>query len=522
MKKLISILLTVILICSIAIVPASAASSADSGVSDFVTRLYSICLDREPDAAGHSDWTSKLLNNQITGAEAAYGFIFSPEFQNKNVSNEQYVELMYNCFFGRSSDAEGKTNWVNSMNSGATRQEIFAGFANSREFDELCASYGIMRGSYDPATGIFSLTANRSQIEAFVTRLYNVCLGRSPEADGLNDWVNRLANKEISGTEAAYGFFFSNEYKSKNRSDSDFLDDLYNCFLGRAADADGKASWANELYFTYGGISADCRVFNGFSQSQEYTNICNSYGIDRGEAISTTESARGGVTVTPTTAPRPVINSYADELEYARQCGYELVTIDCGSIDQYTVLYDGSLFRDFDQNGLHAEICIPSNQYVLNNGKVTWTIYGEYAPIADVQYMQNMINDYRVQNGVNALPLCTNQADVDYFRARAAELTIYFNHERPNGEMSGPNVTTASVGLGAYNAFYNSPGHRKAWTATWVDTRTNGEITSAYISGFTRYTFNYETNTFFVISSGTVQGFVAENWETPGNLDRYR
>jgi len=268
-------------------------------------------------------------------------------------------------------------------------------------------------------------------------------------------------------------------------------------------------------------MSADCGVFNGFSQSQEYTNICNSYGIDRGGAIITTERARSGATVTPTPATRPVINSYADELEYAGQRGYELVTIDCGSIDQYTVLDNGSLFRDFDQNGLHAEICIPSDQYVLNGNNVTWTIYGTYASNADVQAMQDMINVYRVQNGVTALPLCTNQADVDYFRTRAAELTVYFNHERPNGENSRPNITTGRVGSEAYSAFYNSPGHRNVWTATrTIYLSPNGEITSAYISGFTRYTLNCETSVFSVIGRrGTIQGFIAENWGTPGTRE---
>lgn len=86
MKKFLSFLLTVILVFSIAAYPASAGSS-DEGVGDFVTRLYSICLNRRPDQNGYSDWTSKLIRNEITGSEAAYGFIFSPEFQNLDVTN---------------------------------------------------------------------------------------------------------------------------------------------------------------------------------------------------------------------------------------------------------------------------------------------------------------------------------------------------------------------------------------------------------------------------------------------------
>ncbi len=538
MKKLLTIVMAISMILGTMSPPVSASTNvtvnytitqttAAQGVQDFVTRLYNVCLDRDPDTDGFNNWCNRLSSYEISGSEAAYGFIFSSEFQNKSVTNEQYVELMYNCFFGRASDSAGKAHWLNAMNNeGMTRTQLYAGFTNSQEFDNLCASYNIMRGQFNPTSpdgGFFSNTANRAQIEAFVTRLYSVCLGRNPDTDGLNDWTNRLANREISGTEAAYGFFFSTEYRNKNRSNSDFLDDLYNCFLGRTADTDGKNSWMTQLGLSYNGMSADCSVFNGFSQSQEYTNICNSYGIDRGGAIITTTRARSGaaVTPTPTTSRCPTFNSYAEEVEYARQCMYDVVTIDCGNLDQYTELSDGSLFREINRNGIHAEITIPNNPYVITNGRVSWTIYGKFAPSGYVQDMHDMINDYRVQNGVNALPFCTNQADLDYFRTRAAEVSVFFTHERPNGEHSRPNITSASAGLGAYNAFYNSPGHRSKWTATYTTLRDNGEVTAACIASFTRYLVNYETGTFRSYSTGTVQGFVAENWETLDNMARY-
>ena len=110
---------------------------------------------------------------------------------------------MYSCFFGRASDPEGKSDWVGKLNSGITRKDLFAGFANSREFDELCATYGIMRGSYDPARNSFALTPNRAQIEAFVTRLYDTFLNRLPDEAGLNDWVDQIAAGKITGSQAA-------------------------------------------------------------------------------------------------------------------------------------------------------------------------------------------------------------------------------------------------------------------------------------------------------------------------------
>ena len=55
------------------------------GVGGFVNRLYHICLDRNPDEKGYQDWINGLKNGERTGIKTAYGFIFSPEFKNKNL-----------------------------------------------------------------------------------------------------------------------------------------------------------------------------------------------------------------------------------------------------------------------------------------------------------------------------------------------------------------------------------------------------------------------------------------------------
>ena len=46
-------------------------------VSDFVTRLYEVCLDRKPDAKGLAGWCAQLRAGTKTGTQVAYGFIFS-------------------------------------------------------------------------------------------------------------------------------------------------------------------------------------------------------------------------------------------------------------------------------------------------------------------------------------------------------------------------------------------------------------------------------------------------------------
>lgn len=116
------------------------------------------------------------------------------------------------------------------------------------------------------------------QVEAFVTRLYENVLGRQPETDGKNYWTSELLNQRKTGASAGYYFVFSAEYKQRNTSDSEFVEMLYIVFLNRGSDAEGKAFWLDTLQQ---GMSREY-VFRCFAHSQEYTQICNSYGIDRG------------------------------------------------------------------------------------------------------------------------------------------------------------------------------------------------------------------------------------------------
>ena len=253
-------------------------------IQKFVKRLYSICLGRSADSSGLADWTRQLILGKTTGVKTAYGFIFSDEFKNKNLCDSCYVEFLYEAFLGRSSDSAGKATWVNALASGKTREEVFNGFAMSREFAKICAQYHITQGSAisvpsvgTTASGKCSYCGNSENVKNFVTRLYNVCLNRNPDAQGLANWCKKLQMGTSSGSAVALGFIFSTEFKGKNYSNSEFVDKLYQALFGRNADAAGKAGWVAKLNAGASRMS----VFNGFIGSSEFTNLCNSYGIKK-------------------------------------------------------------------------------------------------------------------------------------------------------------------------------------------------------------------------------------------------
>ena len=112
----------------------------------------------------------------------------------------------------------------------------------------------------------------------FVVRMYEVVLNRTPDKDGLNYWVDSLMSNERAAGEIVDGFFNSDEYKNSGKSNEEIVQDCYHAMLNRDADEGGQEYWENRLNV---GMTAQT-VLNGFVGSQEFMNLCDSYGIDYG------------------------------------------------------------------------------------------------------------------------------------------------------------------------------------------------------------------------------------------------
>lgn len=110
---------------------------------NFVKRLYTKVFNRPADTAGLNDWTDKLVKGKVTGGEAVRGFIQSKEFANRNVSDSEYVDILYRTLFDREPDPSGKQNWMDALNTGMSRTFVLKGFIDGVEFDALCKGYGI-------------------------------------------------------------------------------------------------------------------------------------------------------------------------------------------------------------------------------------------------------------------------------------------------------------------------------------------------------------------------------------------
>lgn len=243
-----------------------------AGLEGYVDRLYQLCLNRKPEPAGQADWIDRLYRGKATGAQAAFGFFFSDEFKLWNTTDEEYVELLYNVMMGRASDAAGKADWVYKLHNGVGREGVFRGFAQSREFEMICASYGIEQGT----VSVSEARDKNFGLTTFIARLYTRALGRTYETAGLNDWCGRI----LTGSWTVYdvstkGFFHSTEFYNRNLSDDQYVKVLYRTFLDREYDRAGYDDWMNRLA---AGASRD-EVLAGFSNSREFAELMKSYGL---------------------------------------------------------------------------------------------------------------------------------------------------------------------------------------------------------------------------------------------------
>lgn len=242
-------------------------------ITAFVKRLYTVCLGRNYDSAGLSDWVSRLNTHRETAAQVAYGFFFGEEFKMKNLSDREYVEVLYRTMFDREGDPAGMADWLDKLENGMSRLYVYRGFAESQEFQNLCDRYDVTRGSVQ-------VTAWRDRnvgATGFIARLYTKMLGRSFDEDGLEYWCHYYLTGQRSIEDiASDGFLHSEELRMQNLSDEEFVKRMYRTFLNREAEADGLSYWLLQL--RTGAKNRDTLVY-GFTQSPEFAQLKAHYGL---------------------------------------------------------------------------------------------------------------------------------------------------------------------------------------------------------------------------------------------------
>lgn len=232
----------------------------------FVQRLYYYGLGRTADEAGLKDWVHRLDTKAENGGQVAMGFLFSEEFLNKNMTDEQFVNTLYHVFLGREGDAEGVKYWQNKLKIGKSRLDVMNGFSGSEEFSVLCKRCGFTAGQVPSR----EMRDQNEAVTAFVSRLYGNALGRTYDVDGLNDWCGRIIRRQMTAKDVAvHGFFDSVEFENKHTTDEEFVTILYHTFLDREPEKQGYDDWCRKLRKGY----SREQLVRGFAASAEFTGL---------------------------------------------------------------------------------------------------------------------------------------------------------------------------------------------------------------------------------------------------------
>lgn len=247
-------------------------ASKNAKIEAFVDRLYTKVLQREYDDSGLKYWVDELVSGAQSGAEVAGGFFFSPEFKQRNLSNQEYVRMLYQVMMNRTADQNGLDYWLGLMDNGFGRAGVFREFVASAEFHNICENYGIKAGTYE-VTG----SSRNAGLSAFMSRLYTKAMGRPYDQDGLDYWCEEISNGTYTLMQVSTEqFFHSEEFQNKNLDNTEYVKVLYRTFFGREYDQEGLNYWIAQMI--YYGRDRDY-VLNEFANSKEFAIIKAQYGF---------------------------------------------------------------------------------------------------------------------------------------------------------------------------------------------------------------------------------------------------
>jgi hypothetical protein len=256
--------------------PSSPTNVAVSGTGEksLVTHFYEAILGRAPDSSGKTFWAGEAQRMSGLGANVnevwyamAMNFYFSSEYLARGRDNTGFVSDLYKTFFNRAADSSGLAYWVGQLNNGVPREVVLVSFMLSPEFTSF-------------AQGVFGNTAARAEVD-MVMDFYRGLLARMPDTGGFNFWVGQFRTAQCQGQQAVYdkvesissSFVNGSEYGGRNRSNAQYVGDLYNTFLRRGGDEGGVKFWIAELDANHR-TREDVR--QQFKASSEFTNRVNS------------------------------------------------------------------------------------------------------------------------------------------------------------------------------------------------------------------------------------------------------
>lgn len=216
-----------------------------SSWNTFVAGTFTDITASPPTAAEQSAWVAALAGGTVSKG----GFVEVLRRGPDNTAAVDPVARLYRAFLGRAPDASGLRFWIARKRAGTWSVTKMAdAFAGSSEFK---TKYGTL--------------TNRQ----FVTRIYDDVLQRTADAGGVDYWTAKLDTKQKTRGGVMVGFSESNEYRTKQRANTDIAI-AHTFLLRRAATAAEAADWSIRLAAGTTHVDLLCELLESAAFAQRF------------------------------------------------------------------------------------------------------------------------------------------------------------------------------------------------------------------------------------------------------------
>lgn len=241
-KKIIFGSLLSISICLVSAV--SFAQTKEDYLDKFVGNIYGIIFNREADEEGKNYWINQVLDENIGVLDLLNQILDQPEFEELNISNEEFINKNYELLLNREADQEGFEYWSGILGDNTSKNErlsLINEMAHSEEFMGEINNLGILFKKYKQEPTVEP--EKRSDLDEFISDAYTYLLGRDYDYEGFNYWKNQLTSQSKGAIDLINEFIKLDEFKSRNLSDRQFISEIYQVLFNREADSDGLNYW---------------------------------------------------------------------------------------------------------------------------------------------------------------------------------------------------------------------------------------------------------------------------------------
>ena len=226
--------------------------------------------------------TPKVEDLDIKSIDIAVG-----KDNNVNIKFELYSEEKSPVKTVKVTDIGDKE--ITSTWDKATRTLTLQNLAENTEYDKLKVVFTLENNKKVEYT-LDTFTTGTAEVKPtgaiadFVSRVYKIALGREPEVEGWNFWINKLQSKELNATEfIAENLMTQPEFVDRELSKRNFVMTMYSLIVNRESDDEGRAYWERK-YDEYRAQTTSIeklriRIAREMMDQQEFKDLINKLNL---------------------------------------------------------------------------------------------------------------------------------------------------------------------------------------------------------------------------------------------------